>query len=185
MTTTNLNTGSLAARFFFGFQLFLLVTTLFFSASLFASSIAVLDFELADLTQVDDNSEEVKRTASLAPMLRKALTDEHEHTALTVPTDIYQNTNQGFGYLFEHTDAAAQLGHSVGADWVVITRLHKPSFLFSYLIVQVVNVKTQLAYPELVVEIKGQQNEMNERGIKKMAEKIHSQITRLSRISPQ
>ncbi|WP_325890956.1 DUF2380 domain-containing protein [Grimontia sp. NTOU-MAR1] len=157
--------------------------TLFFSTPSFAAGIAVLNFELADFTQIDDNTEEVVRTASLAPMLRKSLADEHGYATVQVPLEAYENANQGFGYLFEHTDSATELGESFDADWIVITRLHKPSFLFSYLIVQVVNVKAKLAYPELIVEIKGQQSELNQRGIDKLAEKIHSQIKQLSRTS--
>ena len=183
MTMIDRYTGSLTARFFLSTPTALVITALFFSASSFSSGIAVLNFELADLTQVD-NTEEVIRTASLAPMLRKALNGEHGYDTVQIPLDAYENANQGFGYLFEHADSAAELGESLGADWIVITRLHKPSFLFSYLIVQVVNVKSKLAYPELIVEIKGQQSELNQRGIKKLAEKIHSQIERLSRTTP-
>ncbi|CZF84123.1 hypothetical protein GCE9029_04214 [Grimontia celer] len=177
-------TGSLTARFFLSTPTALVITALFFSASSLSSGIAVLSFELADLTQVDNNTEEVIRTASLAPMLRKALNGEHGYDTVQIPLDAYENANQGFGYLFEHADSAAELGESLGADWIVITRIHKPSFLFSYLIVQVVNVKAKRAYPELIVEIKGQQAEMNQRGVDKLAEKIHSQIERLSRTAP-
>lgn len=176
--TTNPNTGSLAARFFIALS----ITALLFSTSLCAStSLAVLDFELSDLTQVDDNGKEVKRAASLAPMLRDILANAHGYTSVAIPSETYQSANQGFGYLFDHADAAAQLGQTLGADWVVNSRLHKPSFLFSYLISQVVNVKTGLAYPELIVEIKGQQEKMDRRGVDKMAGKIAHQIAAMSK----
>ncbi|WP_231590836.1 DUF2380 domain-containing protein [Grimontia sp. AD028] len=178
MTMINPNTGSLAARFFTALS----ITALLFSVSVCASGrLAVLDFELSDLTQVDDNSKEVERTASLAPMLRDALANTHGYTSVAIPSEAYKNANQGFGYLFDHADATAQLGQAIEADWVVISRLHKPSFLFSYLISQIVNVKTGLAYPELIVEIKGQQEEMNRRGIDKMAGKIARQIGAMSK----
>lgn len=176
----NFTTGNLAARLLLPATL--VMTTLLFSTNLFAvPTLAVLDFELNDLTRVSDNSEEVKRTASLAPMLRRALVIDHEYPLATVPDEMYDNANKGVGYLFSHTTDAAQLGKKVGADWVVITRLNKPSFLFSYLIAQVVNVKTHLAYPELIVEIKGPQQVMSEQGIKKIAEKITQQIVAISR----
>lgn len=175
---TNRKTGAVA-RFFMALYL-LTGSVLLISPPLWAGDIAVLDFELNDLTRVADNSDEVKRTASLAPMLRDILTNTHGYVSIAIPTETYQNANQGFGYLFDHADAAAQLGQNLGAEWVVINRLHKPSFLFSYLITQVVNVKTGLAYPELIVEIKGQQEKMNQRGLKKLAGKIANQITAFS-----
>ena len=50
------------------------------------------------------------------------------------------DADKGVGYLFDHADAAAALGRAAGADWVIVGRVHKASFLFVYFKVHVVNV---------------------------------------------
>ncbi|MDD1781584.1 DUF3280 domain-containing protein [Enterovibrio sp. ZSDZ35] len=139
------------------------------------SRITVLDFELNDLTYTENNEAEIKRTASLAPLLRDALSTSF--TIVPVSHSAYQRANQGFGYLIQHPTAAADLGRANQADWVVVTRLHKPSFLFAYLIAHVVHVPSATALPKRIVEIKGQQAKLNQRGINKLAEQITRQTS--------
>ena len=45
--------------------------------------------------------------------------------------------------LFNFNEVAAQLGKQSNADWVVVGRHSKPSFLFSYLMAHLINVRTQ------------------------------------------
>ena len=49
----------------------------------------------------------------------------------------------GFGYLFDHHDLAAQLAKQYHADYVLVGRLHKPSFLFIYLMAHLIDVKNE------------------------------------------
>ncbi|SKA46426.1 DUF2380 domain-containing protein [Enterovibrio nigricans] len=138
------------------------------------SSIVVLDFELNDLTYTEDNQSEIKRTASLAPLLSEALSSSF--TLIPVSQSAYHSANQGVGYLIQHPSVAADLGNAHQADWIVVTRLHKPSFLFAYLIAYVVHVPSGTALPKRIVEIKGQQAKLNQRGVNKLAEQITQQI---------
>jgi Protein of unknown function (DUF2380) len=133
--------------------------------------IAVLEFELNDLTLDPGNPAELERTASIKPLLEKTLADAHR-TLVAVDPDAQRAADQGVGYLFDHADAAATLGRAVGAQWVVVGRVHKASFLFVYFKVHVVNVTTGEQAADLVVEVKGPQKALTVRGVESLAEQI-------------
>ncbi|MDD1638045.1 MAG: DUF3280 domain-containing protein, partial [Methylococcaceae bacterium] len=104
--------------------------------------IAVLDFELKDMTLAPGIPAEITRTASIKPMLENEL-KKSGYEIVSITQDAQQQATAGIGYLFDHPDAAAQLGHKYGADYVLVGRLHKPSFLFFYLMVHLVDVKKE------------------------------------------
>jgi len=104
------------------------------------TSIAILDFELNDLTLAPGIPAEIERTASVKPLLEKELSGAG-YRIISVPLADQHHANSGFGYLFDHDDVAAALGKSAGADYVVVGRLHKPSFLFAYLMGRLIRVK--------------------------------------------
>ncbi|MGH8534654.1 MAG: DUF2380 domain-containing protein [Gammaproteobacteria bacterium] len=134
--------------------------------------IAVLEFELHDLTLLPRTSEELERTASVAPLLRAALVKKGGYEAVTIAPDTQAKANAAFGYLFDHPEVAAELGARFGAEWVAIGRLHKPSFLFAYLKVHLVNVNSQRLSGDFVVEVKGYLKKLTERGVGRLAEQI-------------
>ena len=59
---------------------------------------------------------------------------------------------------------------------MAVGRLHKPSFLFAYLRVRVVNVKTERIAGDYVVEIKGYLKKLAERGTAQLADQIDNTI---------
>jgi len=134
--------------------------------------IAVLEFELHDLTLLPRTPEELQRTASVAPLLRAALVKKGEFESVTIAPDTQAKANAAFGYLFDHPEVAAELGARFGAEWVAIGRVHKPSFLFAYLKVHLVNVNSQRLSGDFVVEVKGYLKKLTERGVVRLAEQI-------------
>jgi hypothetical protein len=133
--------------------------------------VLVLDFELKDMTLLPNHPEELTRTASIKPLLITEL-NKAGFTTLTVDTNTQQAANMGVGYLFDHADVAAQLGQSVVADYVVVGRLHKPSFLFAYLLANIVNVKTGTLMDSLSVESKGNEKKLTGKAVEALADKI-------------
>ncbi|MGH8490536.1 MAG: DUF2380 domain-containing protein [Gammaproteobacteria bacterium] len=134
--------------------------------------IAVLEFELHDLTLLPRTPEELQRTASVAPLLRTALVKKGGYESVTIAPDIQANANAAFGYLFDHPEVAAELGARFGAEWVAIGRLHKPSFLFAFLMVHLVNVNSQQLSGDLVIRVEGRVKKVTERGVVRLAEQI-------------
>ena len=135
------------------------------------NTIAVLDFELNDLTLDPNNPTERERTASIRPMLQDALAT-HDFAIVAVDPAAQAAADQGAGYLFDHPDVAASLGRAAHADWIVVGRVHKPSFLFVYLKAHVVNARTDEQVADLVVEVKGPQQALTRRGVEALAQQI-------------
>lgn len=133
--------------------------------------VAVLDFELRDLTLTPDSAEERSRAARLAPLLRDALASVGVKVVAVASQD-QQDADKAAGYLFEHPDAAAELGRKAGADYVAVGRLHKPSPLFSYLMVRLIQTADAQPAGEYVVEIKGQFEQTAPKGARRLAEQI-------------
>ena len=149
----------------------------FSSYSAFADTrIAILNFELKDTTLLPQTPEELERTASMKPLLEKFLKSTDGYELVRINSDAQLEANAGFGYLFNHPDATADLGNKFGADWVVVGRIHKPSFLFVYFMVHLVNVKTQRLVGNYVIEVKGPQKKLTEKGVEYLAKQIDKTI---------
>ena len=134
-----------------------------------AGGTAVLDFELNDLTLNPVVAKETARAESLAPLLRERLGKHFGLEIVDVDSMTQATANEGLGYLFEHHDVVAELGNVVGADWVVVGRLHKPSHLFAYLEAQIVGVGSRRLLGRFVVEVKGTRPELTRRGVDALA----------------
>ena len=134
-------------------------------------SIVVLDFELTDLTLVPRIPAEITRTASIKPMLENEL-KKSGYEIVSITQGAQQQATAGIGYLFDHPDAAAQLGNKQGADYVLVGRLHKPSFLFFYLMAHLVDVKKETLAGEYLYEVKGGENKLVAKGVESLTEKI-------------
>jgi hypothetical protein len=139
--------------------------------------IAILDFELKDLTGVTPiPADEVGRTASVAPLLRETLAKDGGYQIIAIKGEDQLQADEGFGYLFDHPDEAAKLGARFGADLVAVGRVHKPSFLFAYLKVHLVDVKARRLVGDYVVEVKGSARQVTERGTVVLARQIDESL---------
>ncbi len=139
------------------------------------TSIAILDFELHDLTMAPGIPAEIERTASVKPLLEKELTSAG-YRIISIPLADQHYANSGFGYLFDHDDVAVALGKSAGADYVLVGRLHKPSFLFAYLMGHLVRVNDGKLIGNYVSETKGGDLKLTLKGVESLAVKIDADL---------
>lgn len=144
-----------------------------------AARIAVLDFELNDITSLPNTPAERQRTASMAPLLTKALNQIDGYEIVPVEAGMQKAANDSFGYLFRFPDIAAQLGRQLGADWIIVSQHSKPSFLFSYLWVYLIDVNKQTAAARYDIELKGSHEKVTEHAIKSLARKIQATVSGL------
>lgn len=135
------------------------------------SRIAVLDFELKDMTLARGVLAEITRTASIKPMVENEL-KKSGYEIVSITQEAQQQATAGVGYLFDHSDVAAQLGKKHGADYVIMGRLHKPSFLFFYLMAHLVDVKKEALIGEYLYEVKGGEKKLVAQGVESLTEKI-------------
>ena len=150
----------------------LLFIALIFGTANATERIAVLSFELNDITSLPNTPAEKIRTASIKPLLEQAMNHAGEYEIIQISAEQQKASNAGFGYLFRFHDVAAKLGKEVGADWIIVGQHSKPSFLFSYLIVHVINVNTGKWVARFDIEMKGNHEKVTRRGVRKLAGEI-------------
>ncbi|WP_415880380.1 DUF2380 domain-containing protein [Methylomonas sp. TEB] len=119
--------------------------------------IAVLDFELKDLTLAPGVPAELQRTASIKPLLEQELARA--------------------GYLIVAIPNQAQQ-----ADYILIGRLHKPSFLFAYLMGRLVKVDNGRLVGDYIAESKGPNASLTIKAVESLTTKIDHDLER--RYSP-
>ena len=138
--------------------------------------IAVFEFALKDMTLISRTAQELERTASIKPLLQSALEEGGHYQMVQVDMDAQMKADSGVGYLFNHHDVAADLGEKFGAQYVVVGQIHKPSFLFVYLMAHLVEVKSKRLIGDYIVEIKGPQRKITAKGVETLANKIKATI---------
>lgn len=138
-------------------------------------SIAILDFELNDLTLMPRTAAEINRTASLKPLLEKEL-HSAGYRIISIDLATQLKANSGFGYLFDHDDVAALLGRTANADYILVGRLHKPSFLFAYIMGHLIRVKDGQLIGNYISETKGGDNKLTLKGVESIAAKIDKDL---------
>lgn len=154
-------------------KLLLLILTITFNISANAEiKIAILDFELNDITQLPYVKSEIIRTASFKPLLEQLLKDSGDYKIIQVAAIDYNIANAGLGYLYKFHDISASLGHKYNADWVIVGQHSKGSFLYSYLMVNLINTKTNKLVAHYDIELKGTHKKVTEHGIKALLRKI-------------
>ncbi len=133
--------------------------------------IAILDFELKDMTLAPGVPAELQRTASIKPLLEQEL--KHSgYSIVEIPVQARKAADSGVGYLFDHADAAAQLGRQFQADYILVGRLHKPSFLFAYLMGHLVRVADAKLIGDYISESKGPNASLTIKAVESLTTKI-------------
>lgn len=152
------------------------------SFSVFSETkIAILEFELKDLTLAPRIPEEIKRTASIKPLLETEL-KKADYVIINIDSESQKYADSGIGYLFDHHDVAAKLGKQFGADYVLVGRLHKPSFLFAYMMGHLVRVSDAKLIGNYISEAKGPNKKLTIKTVESLTVKIDKTLD--NRYSP-
>jgi hypothetical protein len=148
-----------------------------FSTPVYAETrVAVLNFELRDMTLLPNGPTEITRTASMKPLLEKAIKNLGDYEIIQINPKEISHANAGAGYLYKHHDIAASLGKQYRADWIIVGQHSKPSFLYSYIKTKLIDVKTSNSEARFDIELKGTHKKVTEHGIKSLAKKITEKI---------
>ncbi|MDC9725542.1 MAG: DUF2380 domain-containing protein [Gammaproteobacteria bacterium] len=127
------------------------------------SKIAVPDFELLDLTMklsdpqkvAEINAQEQQKLRDIESFLKRGLNNKDGFSVIAVSDEAKDAADKGTGYLFDCASCSAELGRAHGADYIIIGRLHKPTYLFSYIIARVFDTHENKLVKEFRSEIKG------------------------------
>jgi len=127
------------------------------------TTVAVPGFELLDLTMklsdpqkvAEINAQEQQNLHDIEMFVRKGLSNKDGFIVVDVSTEAKNAADKSKGYLFDCAKCASELGRSHDADYIIIGRLHKPTYLFSYLIVRVFDTSQNKLVKEFRSEVKG------------------------------
>ena len=133
----------------------LLLTGLSFGAELQVVSPAIkkimmVDFELRDVSPIPNVTQEVERTALIDSVIRKTLS-ANGYQLIPACDELKKASKQGNSYLYDRPEVAGEIGGRCGADYVLMGQTWKPSFLFVFPQVQVVDARKNLTREQLVV----------------------------------
>ena len=124
---------------------------------------------------------EIKRTASIKPLLEAEL-KKANYTIIDIDIKSQKLADSGVGYLFDHDDVAAKLGRQFGADYVLVGRLHKPSYLFSYFMGHLIRVSDAKLIGNFISEAKGPNIKLTIKTVESLTVKIDKTLD--NRYSP-
>lgn len=145
--------------------------------------IAILSFELNDITSLPNTRAERERTASIKPLLEQAIKQNSDYEIVQIATEQQREKNAGLGYLFKFHDVTAQLAKDYDADWVIVGQHSKPSFLFSYLIAYLINVETGKKVARFDIEMKGNHQKVTQRSVQKLSKEIEKSLLYRAKIT--
>jgi hypothetical protein len=117
--------------------------------------IAVLDFELNDLTPTPNTPDEFAAIALASRLLRQSLATNCGYVVVPVDSATQHRANSGLGYLFAHPTESARLARAAGADWVVVGQLTVSSPIVSEFHVELVRVDQATLASAVSIEVKG------------------------------
>jgi hypothetical protein len=103
---------------------------------------------------------------------------------VAIPIEAQRQATAGIGYLFDHHDVAAQLAQKYGTDYIIVGRLHKPSFLFVYLMAHLIQVNNSTLTQDYLTEIKGGEKKLTLKGVEDLAVKINATL-QLTPVKPK
>ena len=138
------------------FRLIFFSCGLLFSAFTFAADAPILkkimavEFELRDVSPIPNVAQEVERTALIDSVIKKTLA-ENGFEIIPACDALKKVYAQGNGYLYDRPEIAGKIGGECGADYVFMGQTWKPSFLFVFPQVQIVDTRKNLTREQLVV----------------------------------
>ena len=105
------------------------------------STVMVLDFQLNDLTDLPNAPQELERISYLTKVFKEILVKQGVNIVPVANKLMADMQNQSATYLFDHIEYVAGVAAESGADYVLIGVALKPTYLFVYPRILLVDVK--------------------------------------------
>jgi hypothetical protein len=108
-----------------------------------APKVVIMAFELNDLTGIPDAPEEKTRVELLSKTFKDQLKDKGVEILPPSEKAKAEITRNSPGYFFDNTDTAVDINSEANADYIVIGVALKPTYLFVYPRLLMVDAKTK------------------------------------------
>ncbi len=171
---------SLIARF-----IFTVCTTAMFALPAQAEPIAkvmVLDYQLNDMTDLPNAPEELERIALLSSTYKQRLVDNG--VELVPVSEALKNAvaNQSPTYLFDNVPNAAKMAEGSGADYLLIGEALKPTYLFVYPRILLVDIRTAEVVMARAAQLESSWSDQNttKRTAEKLADMVSAELKSLT-----
>lgn len=144
--------------------------------------VMVLDFPLNDLTDLPNPPEELARIAHFNVAFKQRLAADGVEIVPANDKIKAITAAQSATYLFDHTDIAASLAEGSGADYIIIGVAMKPTYLFVYPRLLLVDVKTKRKAFTSYVQMEGSwlDNHTTASSANRLADKVSAELKKLA-----
>ena len=144
--------------------------------------VMVLDFPLSDLTDLPNPPEELARIAHFNDAFKQKLANDGVQIVPVNDKIKAIAAAQSATYLFDHTDIAASLAEGSGADYIIIGVAMKPTYLFVYPRMLLVDIKTKRKAFTAYVQMEGSwlDKEHTASSAKNLANKVIAELKRMN-----
>jgi hypothetical protein len=138
------------------------------------SKVMVLDFQLNDLTDLPNAPQELERMSYLTKTYKEVLEMQGVNIAPVADKLIADIQNQSPTYLFDHIEYVAEVAAESGADYALINVALKPTYLFVYPRILLVDVKLKKVVLAKAYQLESSWTDQNTTAntAKKMAEAV-------------
>ena len=144
--------------------------------------VMVLDFPLSDLTDLPNPPEELARIAHFNDAFKQKLANDGVQIVPVNDKIKAIAAAQSATYLFDHTDIAASLAEGSGADYIIIGVAMKPTYLFVYPRMLLVDIKTKRKAFTAYVQMEGSwlDKEHTASSAKNLANKVIAELKKMN-----
>lgn len=143
--------------------------------------VMVLDYQLNDLTDLPNAPEEVARIALLSSVYKQRLAENGVELvpATTALQDAVENESPT--YLFDNVPKAAKMAEGSGADYLLIGVALKPTYLFVYPRILLVNIGTAEVVMARAAQLESSWSDENttRRTAEKLADMVSAELKTL------
>lgn len=164
----------------FSLSLIALITPVAFAGP--GAKVMVLDFQLNDLTDLPNAPEELARIEYLSSTFKQRLVDNGVEI---VPVNNQLKTElsgQSPTYLFDRVEHAAKAAEGSGADYLIIGVALKPTYLFVYPRILLVDIKTQKVVMAKASQLESSWSDKNTtaRSAERLADMVSEELKKLA-----
>ena len=144
--------------------------------------VMVLDFPLNDLTDLPNPPEELARIAYFNVAFKQKLVDDGVEIVPVNDKIKAISATQSATYLFDHADIAANLAEGSDADYILIGVAMKPTYLFVYPRLLLVDIKTKRKAFTSYVQMEGSwlEKTTTASSAKSLAKKVSAELKKLA-----
>ena len=147
------------------------------------AKVMVVDFPLNDLTDLPNPPEEIARTADFNQFFKQRLIDDGIELVPVTESIKAVAAAQSATYLFDYPDIAAELAKDSGADYILLGVAMKPTYLFVYPRLLLVDIATKRKAFTAYVQMEGSwlEKTTTANSARRLAEKVSAKLQELTK----